>query len=162
MRRSGLPLLLAGLLTLPLGARADEAGEVLSTADWQVAGSYCVIACAEATKAFGDQNAKAPVTIAPKAFSAPMIDPCDGAVSLALESSTAEAIFAELKAVYGPEVPLTADAARLPSGEFTSGTVTCRDKAGGSATMARLLSIEPDIIRLLFEDGLVFELSPRS
>jgi hypothetical protein len=160
---------LAGLLAL-LAAGAAPARDKAATespvapptfakATWQVASTSCPIGCADAMRDFLKAQTGRSVRLAPDRIDAPFLDSCSGTLRWVATTSTFPELASELsKANPLDNGVLKAADLGLPEGATLHRAVAWCAAGGFDLPVARLLSIEPDRIVMLFEQQSLIEL----
>lgn len=147
------------LLTMSLCAFAQgvpSTGE-FSKAKWVVSGGYCPVGCSEPVAAFIKAQIGSGVTLSNAEISAPFLDKCAGSVRYKYAVLDGERVALELSRGQRGDKRFTAKNLRLESPKVLTAVALCSD--GGSDTvMARIISIEPGKVRILFEEQSVIEL----
>lgn len=89
--------------------------------------------------------------------SASFLDKCDGNVHYTYEVMDADRLASQLSQGQSEAKRFTKKNMRIESPKVTTAVAFC-NSGGSDSTMARILSIEPDRIRILFEEQSVIEL----
>jgi hypothetical protein len=161
--------LAAGLLALAAAGAAtalDKAATAsavaappFAKATWQVASTSCPVGCAEAMRDFLKAQTGRAVRLAADRIDAPFLDTCDGTLRWVASTST----FPELASELSKSNPLDNGVLKaadlgLPEGATLHRAVAYCAAGGFDLPVARLLSIEPDRIVVLFEQQSLIEL----
>ena len=173
-RRSGaaatrLAGALAGFLALVVSAPAPArdkvtaeppvAAPLFAKPTWTVASTSCPVGCADAMRDFLKAQTGRSVRLAPDRVEAPFLDACDGTLRWVASTSTLAELAGELARTL-PQAAPTLKAADLgvPEGATLRRAVAWCASGGFDLPVARLLSIEPDRIVMLFEQQSLIEL----
>jgi hypothetical protein len=132
---------------------------MFSKAQWTVATTSCPVGCAEAMRDFLKAQTGRAVRLAPDRVDAPFLDACEG--TLRWESSTST--FAELAGELAKANPSDQGVLKpadlgLPEGAPLHRAVAWCAAGGSDLPVARLLSVEPGRIVMLFEQQSLIEL----
>jgi hypothetical protein len=169
-RRAFLPTVavaLAAILTTPCAsardkAAADAAGTqapLFAKAQWTVAATSCPLGCADAMRDFLRAQTGRAVRLAADRVDAPFLDACSGNVHWIASTDTLADLADELSRAHPPAPrPFTAAELGLRDGAPLRRAVAYCAADGADVPFARLLSIEPDRILILFEQQSVIEL----
>ncbi|MBM7131845.1 hypothetical protein [Dyella mobilis] len=124
---------------------------------WVVADGYCPVGCAALVSDFIKAQVGTAVTLSNNQFSAPFLDPCSGTVHFQYATLETRQLASELSQGLSGKKQFTAENMRLASPRVLTALALCNSD-GSDSTMARILSIEPDRIRVLFEGWSIIEL----
>jgi hypothetical protein len=172
-RRTPAPRVLAAVLVAlaacagtPAHARdkatADMTGAtapLFAKAQWTVASTSCPLGCADAMRDFLRAQTGRSVRLAGDRVEAPFLDACAGNVHWIASTDTLAELGDELAKAHPPAPrPFTAAELGVRDGAALRRAVAYCAADGADVPFARLLSIEPDRILILFEQQSVIEL----
>jgi hypothetical protein len=142
-----------------LTAEPTVAGPLFAKSAWTVASTSCPVGCADAMRDFLKAQTGRPVRLAPDRIDAPFLDACSGTLRWVASTSTVSELASEL-AKTNPldNGVLKAADLGLPEGATLHRAVAYCTDGGFDLPVARLLSIEPDRILMLFEQQSLIEL----
>src|SRR5262245_46003921 len=120
---------------------------------WYVVGARCPTGCSFDLRVRLSGRLSQPLTMTAHRFDAPFLEPCEGVISFDLHSQTVDALNLGL----GEWPRLTPKNLGLHSDSRYGGVVSCR---AGDATLpfAQIVSLEPDRMLLLQEEGSILDL----
>jgi len=156
-----LALLVAGAAPArdKAAAEAPMAAPLFAKPGWTVASTSCPVGCADAMRDFLKAQTGRSVRLASDRIDAPFLDSCDGTLRWVASTST----FPELASELSKTNPLDNGVLKaadlgLPEGATLHRAVAYCAAGGFDVPVARLLSIEPDRIVVLFEQQSLIEL----
>lgn|GEM_PF-3815272 len=129
----------------------------LSKAHWKIAKTYCPVGCSPEVKAFLKGYAGEVVDISPAQFTAPFIDRCEGEVQVIFKIAPAQAIVDEVNQGIGQGRKMTIKDLAIRKNANTSAIAYCKS-GDTNLPIARILSIQPNRILVLFEQQSIVEL----
>jgi hypothetical protein len=140
-------------------AAVSAAPALFAKAQWTVARGWCPVGCSPATLAFVQGQAGQAVKLAATRMEAPFLDPCEGTVRFDDKPQTGAQVVAVVNQGLAPghRRLAPADIGLSEQGTTRTAVALCRGPAG-EMSMARLLSVEPDRVLVLFEEQSVLEL----
>ncbi len=160
-------LLAAPLALLAVGAAARDkaapeaggAAPLFAKPAWTVASTSCPVGCADAMRDFLKAQTGRSVRLDAEHIDAPFLDTCNGTLRWVASTST----FRELASELAKTNPLDNGVLKaadlgLPEGATLHRAVAYCAAGGFDIPVARLLSIEPDRIVVLFEQQSLIEL----
>ena len=157
--------MLAILVAGPAAARDKATPEPAAAAPlfaksaWTVASTSCPIGCADAMRDFLKAQTGRPVRLSPDRVDAPFLDACDGILRWVASTSTVPELASELARTHPLDTgTLKATDLGVPAGATLHRAVAYCAAGGSDLPVARLLSIEPDRILILFEQQSLIEL----
>ena len=135
------------------------AAPLFAKTTWMVASTSCPVGCADAMRDFLKAQTGRSVRLASDRIDAPFLDSCDGTLRWVASTST----FPELARELSKTNPLDNGVLKaadlgLPDGATLHRAVAWCASGGFDLPVARLLSIEPDRIVMLFEQQSLIEL----
>jgi hypothetical protein len=140
-------------------AEAGAAAPLFAKSQWKVASASCPLGCAEAMRDFLNAQTGRPVRLAADLVDAPFLDACPGNVRWVPSTDTLAGLGEELSRAHPPAPrPFTAAELGVHDGAPLRRAVAYCAADGAEVPVARLLSIEPDRILILFEQQSVIEL----
>ena len=162
------PALIAALLVLAAGPAAARdkaipepaaAAPLFAKSAWTVASTTCPVGCADAMRDFLKAQTGRSVRLAPDRIDAPFLDSCEGTLRWVASTSTVPELAAELARTHPLDTgTLKAADLGVREGATLHRAVAWCAAGGSDLPVARLLSIEPDRIVMLFEQQSLIEL----
>lgn len=152
-------LLCAALLAMSCCGVAQDASSAspFSKTQWVVSGGYCPVGCSSAVAAFIKSQVGTKVVLSSSQLSASFLDKCDGSVHYKYEVMDADRLASDLSQGQVETKRFTRANMQIDSPRVTTAMAFCHSD-GSDSTMARILSIEPDRVRILFEEQSIIEL----
>lgn len=148
-----------GLLAMSFCAFSQGASSAsaFSKTKWMVSGGYCPVGCPVPVADFIKSQVGFEVTLSNSEFSAPFLDKCAGRVHYKYEVMDADRLASALSRGQSKATRFTRKNMKIQEKKVLTAVALCNGN-GSDSTMARILSIEPGGIRILFEEQSIIEL----
>ena len=150
--------LLLGLTSaLALAQTGAAEPRSLSKEDWVVHQISCPFGCSAYTRNFLAKQVGRAVHLSAQRVEVPFDDSCNGTPIYSWYEQSTPDLLQELKLGHGPGRRVSAKSLKLGDKPVTGARVFC-EEASGKNLIARLLTVEPTRILILFEEQSLIEL----
>lgn len=142
------------------GMSSAFAAPVLTEQAWQWRNTFCLQTCSAEQQQFFKQWKDSALQTGPAQFTHPMLDTCSGTTSLIPQTSKRAQVEQRLRRSLPPKPAPDTKMLHLPQ-LVTSVMVACQEQ-GNRNNIAQVLSLQPDRLLLLHENGVVLEFVPQA